>query len=522
MSQHQGTPRPRRDDGRPGQSGGGVRRNAQGRERNRGGGTGQRQFSSSAPAQRSRRADPARLVAFNVLRAVSSADAYANLVLPGLIREQRLDRRDAAFATELAYGTLRAQGSYDAILAECVDRPLSSLDPAVLDSLRLGAHQVLGMRVAAHAALDESVSLTRAVIGAGPSGLVNAVLRKVSAHSLDEWLDELTARTGDAVEQQALRYAHPAWVVRAFRQALVGHGRQASEIEELLSADNDAPVVNLVALPALAGPEDLDGTGAESGPLVEDSWLSAGGDLARIDAVRRGVVRVQDVGSQLVARALAAAPVTGGTSEGEQWLDLCAGPGGKAALLAALAAGQGASLLANEAQVHRAELVRKALAPVPSDSWEVRAGDGRDVGRLTPGRFDRVLVDVPCSGLGALRRRPEARWRKTPADVAELGPLQRQLLDSALDATRPGGVVAYVTCSPHLAETRMVVDDAVRKRADVEVIEAGSVIDSVALPETLAAAHGDYVQLWPHQHGTDAMFLALLRKTPTSPATPND
>ncbi|MFJ3956558.1 RsmB/NOP family class I SAM-dependent RNA methyltransferase [Arthrobacter sp. NPDC090010] len=514
MSEHQGERGPRRGgaSGQHHRGRDGVRRNAQGRERNRGAGDGGRQFSSAAPSQRSRRADPARLTAFEVLRAVSGADAYANLVLPGLIREHRLGRRDAAFATELAYGTLRAQGSYDAILAECVDRPLKALDPAVLDVLRLGTHQLLGMRVATHAALDETVGLTRAVIGAGPSGLVNAVLRKVSVRSLDEWLAELTDRNPDAIEQLALRFAHPSWVVRALRQALVGHGREVGEIEDLLTADNEAPVVNLVTLPGLGSAEDLADSGAEEGPLVRDSWLSSGGDLSRIEAVRRGTVRVQDVGSQLVARALAAAETTGVDGGAERWLDLCAGPGGKAALLGALAAQEGASLLANEAQEHRAELVRKALSAVPGDGWSVRTGDGRAVGEELPGHFDRVLVDVPCSGLGALRRRPEARWRRTPGDVAELGPLQRQLLDSALDATRSGGVVAYVTCSPHLAETRTVVDDVLRKRSDVEALEAGTVLDSVALPDTLAAGHGHYAQLWPHLHGTDAMFLALLRK----------
>jgi 16S rRNA (cytosine967-C5)-methyltransferase len=142
------------------------RRNAQGRERNRGP---QRSFTESAPSQRTRRADPARLVAFEVLRAVAAEDAYANLVLPARIRQHGLDRRDAGFATELSYGALRNQGTYDAILARCVDRALDKLDPAVLDALRIGVHQLVAMRVPAHAALDQTVGLARAVIGAGPS-----------------------------------------------------------------------------------------------------------------------------------------------------------------------------------------------------------------------------------------------------------------------------------------------------------------------------------------------------------------
>jgi 16S rRNA (cytosine967-C5)-methyltransferase len=495
--------------------GGASRRNAQGRERNRGP---QRNFTENAPSQRTRRADPARLVAFEVLRAVAAEDAYANLVLPARIRQHGLDRRDAGFATELSYGALRNQGTYDAILGRCVDRPLDKLDPAVLDALRIGVHQLLAMRVPAHAALDQTVGLARAVIGAGPSTLINAVLRKVTARSLDEWLDELVAGEQDENKVASVRYAHPEWIVRALRQSLVAHGRPVGEINDLLEADNAAPVVNLVALPGLGSLDEALENGAIPGELVEGSALSSGGDLGRLESVRSGTTRVQDVGSQLVARALAAASLEAGAGSGtaentgEAWLDLCAGPGGKAALLGALANERGATLLANEPAPHRAKLVSQALSAVPSDVWTVRTGDGRELGSEQPAAFDRVLVDVPCSGLGALRRRPESRWRRTPKDLADLGPLQRELLNSALAAVRPGGVVAYVTCSPHPAETTAVVSDALRKRDDLELLDAGSALDSVSLGGGLGAGHEKTAQLWPHVHSTDAMFLALIRR----------
>lgn len=498
----------------------GSQRNAQGRERNRGP---QRGFTENAPSQRTRRADPARLVAFEVLRAVAAEDAYANLVLPARIRHHNLDKRDAGFATELSYGALRGQGTYDAILARCVDRPLDQLDPAILDALRIGAHQLLAMRVPAHAALDQTVGLARAVIGAGPSALINAVLRKVSARTLEEWLDLLLSDETDETKKAAIRYAHPEWIVRALRQSLVAHGRPVSEISDLLEADNAAPVVNLVALPGLGSlDEALDG-GATPGELVEGSALSSGGDLGRLASVREGTTRVQDVGSQLVARALAAVDLgstgTGTGTQGpgtepaaERWLDMCAGPGGKAALLGALARERGATLLANEPAPHRAKLVRQALAAVPHEVWHVRTGDGREVGTEMPGSFDRVLVDAPCTGLGALRRRPESRWRRTPKDLTDLGPLQRELLKSALAAVKPGGVVAYVTCSPHPAETTAVVSDVMRKREDLELLDAGAVLDSVSLTGHLDAGHELTAQLWPHVHRTDAMFLALIHK----------
>lgn len=523
-----GGPRGAGQSGQAGQSGpagqggrgrDGSQRNAQGRERNRGQ---QRGYTENAPSQRTRRADPARLVAFEVLRAVAAEDAYANLVLPARIRHHNLDKRDAGFATELSYGALRGQGTYDAILARCVDRPLDQLDPAILDALRIGAHQLLAMRVPAHAALDQTVGLARAVIGAGPSALINAVLRKVSARTLEEWLDLLLSDETDETKKAAIRYAHPEWIVRALRQSLVAHGRPVSEISDLLEADNAAPVVNLVALPGLGSlDEALDG-GATPGELVEGSALSSGGDLGRLASVREGTTRVQDVGSQLVARAMAAVDLGGtgtagnqrpGTEQAaERWLDMCAGPGGKAALLGALARERGATLLANEPAPHRAKLVRQALAAVPHEVWHVRTGDGREVGTEMPESFDRVLVDAPCTGLGALRRRPESRWRRTPKDLTDLGPLQRELLNSALAAVKPGGVVAYVTCSPHPAETTAVVSDVMRKREDLELLDAGAVLDGVSLTGHLDAGHELTAQLWPHVHRTDAMFLALIHK----------
>jgi 16S rRNA (cytosine967-C5)-methyltransferase len=212
---------------------------------------------------------------------------------------------------------------------------------------------------------------------------------------------------------------------------------------------------------------------------------------------------VQDEGSQLVALAVANAPLDG---PDRRWLDGCAGPGGKAALLGALAAERGAFLLASEKQPHRAGLVAKALAGNPGP-YQVIAADGtRPAWR--PGSFDRVLVDVPCTGLGALRRRPEARWRRRPADLDGFAPLQRGLLRGALDAVRVGGIVGYATCSPHLAETRAVVADVLKQVPGAELIDARPLLPGV--PEL---GEGPDVQLWPHLHGTDAMYLAIVRRT---------
>ena len=507
-----------------GQGGGAdaERRNAAGRQRpaSRQGG-GPRERTSAAPSARRRSADPARTAAFDVLRTVAESDAYANLVLPPLLRERGIRGRDAGFATELAYGTLRLRGRYDAVLAQCTGRTLDQVDPPVLDALRLGAHQLLGMRVPPHAAVSETVGLVREQIGAGPAQFVNAVLRAVSREPLDVWLERIGDAAdpagSDAVARLSAVDSHPAWVTRALREALVGHGRAADELGSLLAADNEAPRVSLVARPGLLDRDDLL---AAAGPdAAPGRWsptavtLAGGGDPAGLSAVRAGRAGVQDEGSQLVALALADAPLDG---PDDRWLDLCAGPGGKAALLAALAAERGARLVANEVQPHRARLVRQAVAAVPDGAVEdVRVGDGREVGDAEPGAYDRVLLDAPCTGLGALRRRPESRWRRTPSDLAQLTALQRDLLGSALRAVRVGGVVAYVTCSPVLAETQLAVVDATRaaRKAglDVEVLDAPAVLHGIA-PGLDLPARPD-AQLWPHAHGTDAMHLTLLRRT---------
>jgi len=527
----QGSGRPdrdRRQGGRGGAGKGGAprgdRRDASGRQRHRS--DGPRQYGSLSPAERSRRADPARATAFEVLSAVAQDDAYANLALPAAIRRHHLDQRDAGLATELTYGSLRDQGRLDAVLSRCIDRPLKQVDGPVLTALRLGAHQLLNLRIPAHAALDATVALTRDLVGAGPSGFVNAVLRRVSERTPAEWDAELTAGAKDETEELALREAHPGWIVRAMRQALVVHGRDAAELEALLAADNVAPAVNLVQLPL--GPdadearlqEDLIAAGAQPSELLAGAYtIASGGDPARLPGVQDGSVRVQDAGSQLVAAALASAPLSGSD---ENWLDLCAGPGGKAALLAALAEQRGAHLTANEVAEHRARLVRDGLRAVPSVAWDVVVGDGRRYGSAEPGRYDRIMVDAPCSGLGALRRRPEARWRKQPGDVPELSRLQGELLRSALDALRPGGVLAYVTCSPHAAETVAVIEDVLHQRPDVRLLDTGAVVDSVSVRGDVGAtraadaligrSEGSTVQLFPHVQDTDAMFLALLTR----------
>ncbi|WP_051172142.1 RsmB/NOP family class I SAM-dependent RNA methyltransferase [Microbacterium indicum] len=456
-------------------------------------------------APRPARVQPAREVAFEVIRAVDEDDAYANLLLPAAIERARLDAADAGLATELTYGTLRRRGTYDAIIGIAADRDPASIDPPVLDALRLGAHQLLATRVASHAAVNESVELASRAAGRPAAGFANAVLRRIDRDDVDAWTTRLASVARSDDERLSYAISHPVWVIRALRRALAAEGR-GEELDALLAADNDAPGVTMVALPGLADPAE------PRTPYSPAGFRAGGGDPEPLVRASAGAVRVQDEGSQLVALALAR---LGERTEGERWLDLCAGPGGKTALLAAEALRAGASLDANELVPARAGLVRRAVEPVPLPV-DVAEGDGRAFARAHPGEYDRILVDAPCTGLGALRRRPEARWRKQPSDVGELAQLQTELLTAAIGALKPGGVVAYVTCSPHLAETTAVVREIVDGQGDaIELLDAPAALQAVSrTPLDLGARDGGLpvAQLWPHRHATDAMFLALIRR----------
>jgi len=451
----------------------------------------------------------ARAVAYEVLRAVSGDEAYANLLLPHAIVRAELDAKDAGLATELTYGTLRRRGTYDAIIAAAADRTVDRIDPAVLDALRLGVHQLLSTRVASHAAVNESVELARRHGGGkGAAGFANAVLRRVSRDTPGAWMDRIAAAARSDDERIGVTTSHPVWIVRALRRALTAEDR-ADELEALLDADNIAPRVAMVALPGLAE-APADATAARFAPTAFTTH--GGGDPEGLIRASEGRLRVQDEGSQLAALALSRAlPI----EAGERWLDLCAGPGGKTALLAAEALAHGARLDANEIAPARAGLVRQAVASVPLEV-EVTEEDGRDRATRAPGQYDRILVDAPCTGIGALRRRPEARWRKAPSDVPDLTALQQELVLAAFTALKPGGVVAYVTCSPHLAETSGVLAEVKRALGDsAEELDARAVVRSVALDEIDLPDQADgslRAQLWPHRHGTDAMSIALLRK----------
>jgi 16S rRNA (cytosine967-C5)-methyltransferase len=424
--------------------------------------------------------------------------------MPALLEEAKLNTRDSALAQELAFSTLRWQLTYDFILGQVSSRPVDEIDAIVLNALRLGSHQLLKMRIPPHAAINETVNLIRAVSGEKAVGFANGVLRRVSEKSFDQWIDIAEQKASSKTEFLSIQYSHPEWIVRALSQALSVDGL-SENIEDLLAANNHPAFVNLVALPGLSEVDDFAGEDVRPNSFSPFGFSIESGNPGEIPEVRLGTVRVQDEGSQIAALALVDFKSVG---DSEVWLDMCAGPGGKAALLAALATQSGAKLVANEVQDHRAKLVDQALRPF--SQVEVTVLDGRTIGETSPEKYDRIIVDAPCSGLGALRRRPEARWRKSSEDLKTLTHLQFELLQSAAKSLKSGGLLLYVTCSPHVSETTAIIDKA-QKVLGLRVLDLTSKLNSKIMDDTLPKGRKT-VQLYTHRDNTDCMFMAMLTK----------
>ena len=438
-----------------------------------------------------------REVAFDVAVAVERDGAYANLALPVALGRSDLDERDRGFVTELVYGSLRAQGELDAVIQEATHRDSSSLEPEVRVLFRLGVYQLLRMRVETHAAVNESVRLAKNRGLHRVAGLVNAALRAVSAHPAEYWERVIGQSTA------SLR-SHPSWIAAELESALA-ECEGAGELEEALDSHNQAPLVTLCHLPGFSEPGEASAT--HYSPI--GSTLQ-GGDPRRVQGVQQKFIRVQDEGSQLAALLLTrVAPL----EAAERIWDMCAGPGGKTAVLGAEACAVGASVLASEISEHRSSLVEDSTSAITDRlpaAMSVEVGDSR---RPRADRFSRILLDAPCSGLGALRRRPEARWVKTPESIPALRELQEALLRNGLNSLAPGGFLAYVTCSPVVEETTAVIHRVVSDDERLTLLDTPSVLEGIVTSPITGHRRGTAVQLWTHRHGTDAMFIQLIQRS---------
>jgi 16S rRNA (cytosine967-C5)-methyltransferase len=437
------------------------------------------------------RPDAPRLLAFDIISEVNRRGGYSNLLLPQALADSSFDERDRGFTTELVYGTIRMQGLYDFIFAQISDRPWSEVDPEIVDLARMGAHQIYSMRTPPHAAVSATVDVARKKLGESKGSFINALMRKATSKELNQWLEPLQSEP-DVIKRMSIEYSHPEWIISAYFDLL----KDENLVRDELISNNTPAKPTLVSWPGASTQDELVSLGAKP---TRYSRYGASHDEppASLEIIRHRRAGVQDEGSQLVAQIFADA-----TSTAQRTLDLCAGPGGKAALLSHICDVSGRDFVANEVSDARAALVKKVIGRFP-----VIVGDARIISESGQS-FDAILADVPCTGLGALRRRPEVRWRRTLKDLAPLLQLQSEIVEGALAVLEPGGVFGFATCSPHYAETTAQVQSILKKHQDLELMDI-----SIFLPAGLEhCTRGGALSLWGHLHNTDSMYLALFQK----------
>jgi 16S rRNA (cytosine967-C5)-methyltransferase len=419
-----------------------------------------------------------RQIAFEALFEVIANEKYSNILLPQMLQKSQLESRDRAFVTELVYGTLRQQGFLDSAIKKYADRSIADIDLKIMIVLRLGTYQLLILKSPAHAAVSESVNLAKIVAGSSSASFVNALLRRIS--------EDLEFQPAEQSEQ----FSHPQWIIDAYASAL----KDEDLVRKQLNANNLPAKPTLIAWPGLAKVEELEQEGANHIPGSRYA-LSSPGNPGSLAAIRERRAGVQDYGSQLVVENFVATD-TGGLT----WLDMCAGPGGKAAYLEALLIHENRDpklLIANELSKERSKLVQQVVRSTKVVNFDARYLD-RELSE-SESKFDRILIDAPCTGLGALRRRPEVRWRRSPQDLPSLTKLQRDLLESAKKLLKPKGIIGYATCSPHLAETKWQINSFLKDNPEFRRV-----------PVDVSPDKDGDMQLWTFRDGTDSMFLSLL------------
>lgn len=437
-----------------------------------------------------------RDVALGILVQVDTRKAFADLLLNQALKNGSMSSRDAAFATELVGGTLRWRARLDWILSQFVRNDLDKLTPWIRNGLRLGLYQMLFLdRVPAYAAVDEAVKLARIYGHAGTAGLTNAVLRKV-LQELGSLPDPETL-ISDPAEALAVAYSHPLWLVERWRRRLGD-----DETRALLAANNESPSLCLRVNAMRTDRETLRRALAERGIEAEGGKLSrlsltVRGNMvpSEIPEFQEGHFFVQDESETLVGELVAA-------EAGETVVDLCAAPGGKTCHIQESRGSRG-TILAVDVQPKRLARVQENTARLGLSGVEPVCADGQELTLARPA--DRVLVDAPCSGLGVLRRRADARWRKTEASMRSLMPLEAGLLAAGATLLRPGGVLVYSVCSSEPEEGIRQVQAFLKAHPDFEIEDASGFISPEAVTDGVMI-------LYPHRHGTDGAFAARLRK----------
>ncbi len=437
-----------------------------------------------------------REVALLTLSACEKQGAWSDLALNKHIHAAALDSRDAALATKLCFGVLQNRILCDYYLQKFSTVPLERMENKVLNALRLAVYQMAFLtKIPTSAAVNESVNLAKKCSKNPRSpALVNGILRAV-ARSLDHLP---TIETSDAAAYFSIRYSHPLWLVEAFLSQL-----GPAETERLLAADNGEPPtvaqVNTTRATAAQALESLLAEGAKAAPhpwLPDCITLTGGGDLERLTAFRDGLVYIQDAAAKLAV--LAAAP-----EPGMRVLDACAAPGGKS-FAAAIAMGGRGEVVSCDIHPHKKKLIDAGAQRLGLTAIRSAVLDGKVRREDMVGAFDLVMADVPCSGLGIIRKKPDIRY-KDPKPLEGLPAVQSAILDNVADYVRPGGALLYSTCTLLERENGAVVDGFLAHHTDYA-------LESFVLPEPIGRVEGGRLTLWPHIHDTDGFYIAKLRR----------
>ena len=400
--------------------------------------------------------------------------------------------------TELVYGAVKAGDTLDWILRRYVNRPLKKIEPMVRDILRLGIYQLFYLdKVPASAACNTAVDLAKKYSNAGTAKFVNAVLR-TAVREPEKAV--FPSGKGHGVEELALKSQHPYWLVKRWVKEFGFHAAC-----DLCAFNNGEPTLSVRTNTLKTTREDLLAQLAEHGAEAEVSaWTPEGvritrhGALDALTPLQQGLCQVQDESSMLVAHVVDPQP-------GEFIIDCCSAPGGKTTHMAALMQDKG-RIVAGDVYEHKLERIKENTERLGIHIIETQLIDARKVGEAYPEQADRVLVDAPCSGLGVLRRKPDARWNKTAAEIDALPALQLEILMSAAKAVKKGGVLVYSTCTIEAAENQDVVMAFLAKQPDFVLEDTGAFLPGEKRPEKM-------VQLYPQQDGTDGFFIARMRRS---------
>ncbi|MBQ4582301.1 MAG: 16S rRNA (cytosine(967)-C(5))-methyltransferase RsmB [Oscillospiraceae bacterium] len=435
----------------------------------------------------------ARDVALEVLMQIDSANAWSDGSLKRTIAKNQLDSREAALATRLSYGVVQNKMLLDYYISCYCTQKAEKLESVIRNILRIGGYQILFMdKIPHHAAVNEAVEMTRRANRPKAAGMVNAVLRKFVAN----WMN-MPALPGATADYLSIRYSHPKWLVERLIDLL-----GAEEAECFLRLNNEVVPTTIQTNHLKTTPDALEKELRQAGAAVEKHpWLpgcfevSATGDLESLPAFTEGRFMVQDAAARLVA--VIAAP-----AQDAKVLDVCAAPGGKSFSLAIDMQDQG-QIVSCDIHPHKLQLLEKSAQRLGIKSIRVAQADGREHHSAWQQTADLVVADVPCSGLGIIRKKPDIRYKKQK-ELAQLPEIQKAILENAATYVRPGGTLIYSTCTVLPEENEQVTEEFLAKHLDFT-------LESFTLPLPIGASKG-HLTLWPQRYGTDGFYICRMRR----------